>query len=570
MSRVHSSVVIVVKDSTVEVIGQTKDTGAARLVVPVHPFLKVEVNGERVTGNIQVGMQDLVQVQVLNTPPTRHISLTISNDSMKAQLLVRYVQGVERWLQSIAPTEYAVLRVEERLHAPEKFTLQDVEEELSTQHIAGSIDWDTIEHVINHDEGGQCICAEGVEPTAGEPERYDLISFAETAKVGITPILPILTVSAGTIVAERRPAVEGTAGSTVNGQAVPPRQSKQGIQKLGNGVEDTNGLIISRRSGRVVFTSRLLDVVETLVIDEPHRLVDGHVLFDGDVVFQKDIGEGVEVIAGGKVYVNGSVSHANISADDGVIVSNGVVASTLRAGLKTRALKSLHPLFFGLIEELQSLRMAVSQLEQINTERNLVIPTGRILAKLLQEKFLEVQNWHGRFEEWQNAHSASIGPAWTSFISGLIDQLQPRRLTAMRTIRGLELLISLVEARIALLPSDEDAKEAWIQVRNAERSDLLATGDIVATGQGFYQCKVESQSAIKAMGHPGVLLGCEVVAGQSVLAREVGSRAEVPTTVEIQTPDGSITVGHAFPGTTLRYGEFQNRIRESQSNLVWP
>lgn len=570
MSHTKHTAVITVTDSGVQVSALSKDARPATLVVPAHPFLHVQVNGEAVRGSVEVRPEDSIHVKLLDSPPVREMSVSVSEDEMQAELNIHYAIGVERKLQATDPSERVVLRVQERELATQMFAFQEVEQELRDRQVLLNVDWPAVTALLRSEQGGQCLCAQGILPVPGEPEHYELLAMPSQERIGITPVFPLVTVGAGTVVAKRKPAVEGSPGKTVSGRIVVVPASATKLPKLGKGVEEDDGFVRATRSGRVVLNPRLLDVAETLVFEESHHLVDGHVLFDGDIVFQHDVGEGIEVVAGGKVYVRGGVSHARISAEAGIVVSTGVVASTLRAGLKTQTLRTLHSLLPPLAAELDDLAVTVRRVESQYGTKGLPIPTGKVIAKLLEDKFDGFAKWPGLLEQWVVTHGRSAGPEWVEFLKALQEQIQPLRLTGLRNIRGLELLKDLLRTRIEWLPTEEEAKEAWIQVRNAERSDLMATGDIISTGQGFYQCQVQSQSSVRASGQPGVFVGCQIVAREFASAREVGSQAEVPTSVEVQSSKGSIEVDRVHPGTVLKAGSLIFKVEKDLSRLVWP
>lgn len=571
MSQTRRPTIIAVTGTGIDVIFSDPDAEPARLDVPPHPFLQVLQNGKPVVGMTLVGPKDTIQVELKDTEATRELSVQIAPDAMGAVLRVRYVSGTRRRLRQSVPSVHVELEVDEFLIVAGKFTRIELEDALISQRITTQIDYDAMDEVASSEEGGDCVCATGIPAIPGEPEKYrSLVEVSGSQLIGIVPVHPVVSVLAGTAIAQWTAAKEGKTGVTVRGEPVPVRPVRTPLPKLGKGVREESGTILASRAGRVVRTARLLDVAETLVFEESHQLTDGHVMFDGDVVFKQDVADGVEVLAGGKVFVAGNVSHARISADQGILVSGGAVAATLRAGTKMVALSELLALFQALQEEIETLVSAVKQVEVIYAARGQAPEAGRILAKLLDDKFHEFSRWPAEFEQWRVTQGTSAGPEWSNFVLALTGQIQSSRLTTLKNVRGLEILTELLEQRIAILPDRNEGAEAWIQVRNAERSDLVATGDIVATGHGFYQCKVTSGSSVKAGGQPGVLLGCVVMAGTTVDAREIGSQAEVPTTVEIRGSDGEIKAKKIHPGTVLKAGSWQYKVHKDLVDVTWP
>ncbi|MCF8566127.1 FapA family protein [Alicyclobacillus tolerans] len=565
-------VLLTVTNAGVDVPKFKDNAQAATLRILQHPHLTVRVNGKLAVGSFRIFGGERVQVDLSSEPAQRTATVEVSEDGMQAVLHIQYIPGTKRALKPVSQSAVATVEVVETSLFPLPFDLGEIRGILEQYRISFQVDYAAISSLLATGANGKCVCARGIPFVPPIAEHYEVVSSAsaQTRLIGIVPVHPVSSAKAGEIVAIHHPAKAAIPGTNVRGEVVVPKAPNTRLQRLGDGVvEDDEGHVVAVRPGRIIFTPVSLDVAHTLIIDHDHKVSDGLIHFNGDVVVKGSVMTGVEIVATGRVSVNGSADHARIIADEGIQVDRGVFASSLSAGMRMRTLLQLRGLLQPLAAELELFIAAVSQVEQASQQHGLALRTGPIALKLLEGKFQSLLNVVDALKLWSEENAHSIGVEWLRFIQHATGELSFGRLTLADSTASWCRLQESLQEKLETLPEAAD-QGADVVVRTAQRSVLEASRDIVSTGQGFYQCQLRSGRAVEANGEPGVVLGCTVVAQTGVHAREVGSQAEVNTSIEIHDKEGQIVAKHIHPGTRLSISGWQHRVQKDMRNVKWP
>lgn len=571
MAPTNQQTLLEVVETEVLVLGADAQAEPAVLNVAPQPFLDVFMNGERVTGRRTVYAEDKIQVQVVDTPFVRQTWVDVTPDGLQATLHIQYEAGIKRTLRPIAASADVHLIVSEAPLVPAPFELSEIQTALQNNKVTYQIDFAAIAGFLATQESGECVCAVGTPVVETISERYEILvaESNDVTLVGIIPINPVISILEGTVFAVHQPRVDGTPGTNVRGELIPPEPVVSKLPIIGKGAERLkDGRVMARRAGRVVVTTRLLDVAESFVVERNLQATDGYIVFDGDVIIRGDVEEGTEIVAGGQVFVSGSVSRGTISADDGVVISGGAFGCTLQAGLRMSALLRLSNLLSRLQEELNTLVTAVEQVHSTVAARGADLPAGKIAAKLLDDRFDSYRMWPKNIEDWLATDGKAAGAVWSKFVESLTVELSYQRLTSVRDVSAWKMLSHLLNKKVSELIS-HPSEEADIQVRNAQNARLQATGSIISTNQGYYQCDLTAGKAVRASGNPGAILACTVFA-QNVFAREIGSHAETNTTIQLHNTDGSVNATTVHPGTVLAVGTWRHKVPKEMKNVTWP
>ncbi len=559
-------------DCALRIISENPNDASAELSVPVHPLVQAKLDGRIVTGKIEVNAASQIELNCCELPVTRKLSIEVSKDAMTAHVTIDYRTGSKAIVLDESPMRVIDLKIREEPIYPRPFLLSDVQSLLDEQGVVYGIDLESVNAFIQTGEPGSWICAIGRKPIPAVPEHYDVLvtSAGAPSFIGIVPIRPIVTVRENTLLMTHQPDVESIPGVNLFGQVVAAKPVATRLPRLGQGLlEDEEGSVYSTRAGRVIVTPRLLDVANTLVIEHSLSLSDGYIKFDGDVMIQGDVNEGVQITAGGQVFVSGFVSQASITADAGVVISGGVFQSTIRAGTRLGALNDLKQMCISMREEFAQFVQAAIQLQKALGARSQFIEAGKLASILLQEKFVELLRWSKLLLDWKVTFNASIDGLWITWIEHLAYELSQIRLQTVRDIFTWESLLQDLDAKLLDIP-DETEMDVDIQVKNAQHADLESTGRMMSVGQGFYQCHLKAGKEISARGIPGVILGCEVMAGVHVVAREIGSQAESVTQIQVQSKEGQIEAGLIYPGTLLTIGHWHHKVVKEMRDAHWP
>ncbi len=556
----------------INIISSHPNDAPGTLVVPVHPLVEIKLDNVPAKGRVEVYPNSHIEVIFNELKAERSVELAVSKDKMSVQLIARYTNGTKISLPYTEPTKMLTLRIREDTVSPELFQRSEIESLLQEKGIVFGIDWGEIQRFIESGVSGQCTCAIGKWPIETIPERYEILveKAAEPTMIGIVKVQPILTVRANELVASHQQAMDGVPGMDVYGQLIPPASVKARLPRVGKGLEESqDGLVRSTRGGRVIVTPKLLDVANTLTIDNSLSVADGHVQFEGDIVIRGNVNESVEITAGGQVFVTGFVSQATIIADGGVIVSGGIFQSTITAGTRLTVLNELKQMLIGLQDEFSQFVLAAEQLHDALGIRATLFGAGKIAATLLQEKFTHILRWPRMVLDWKQANGAIVSGTWTNWLDQIAFELSQNKLLAARDIFAWKFLLKEIESTLGEIPGQEEI-EVNVQVKNAQRSTVESSGRIICVGQGFYQCKLKAHRDIEAVGAPGVILGCEVTCGNHVTAREIGSQAESTTVVHIQSKEGQVKANCIHPGTLLTVGPWSHKVIKEMRDANWP
>jgi uncharacterized protein len=561
-----------VVSSKVEVISNHLNDAPAKLYVPVHSLVQVCVDNQVTTGMVNIYPHTSIEVKFSEEQAVRNAEIQVSSDKMAAELLIDYSPHVRVEMKDSPGGRIVQLQFLEIKTHPKPFNIQEVESVCMNAGVVYGLNLDNIKHLLETGRSGSCICALGKKPVQLVPERYELRihSSEDPIFVGIVPVRPILTVRNGVLVAEHRPEVRGMSGTNVLGQAVVPEPVRTRLPRIGRGLEENgNGNVHSLRKGRVISTLQMLDVANTLVFENSLSVVEGHVQFDGDVIVHGDVNEGVEIVSGGQVFVTGFVSNAAIVADAGVIVSGGVFQSKISAGARHRVLNDLKEHLQSLQKEFVQFVAAAEQLHDALGIRAHLVGAGKLATTLLQDKFVDFLRWPKLILDWKQEYQLSLDSIWTKWIDQLAYEISQTRLQTARETYPWRSLLQEIEYRITEIISEVNS-DVDIQVKNAQHSDMESTGRIIAVGQGFYQCKLKAHGEVLAQGAPGVILGCEVNAGNHVCAREIGSQAESTTTIHVESIDGFVGASIIHAGTLLSVAHWNHKVVKEMRDAHWP
>lgn len=573
MPQERQQIKVGVQNNQILILGQSENALPVSLLIPNHELLSVRINGQKVERRVSVREDTQIDVSLLNKSAEKSAKFHISADLLRAALVIEYHPGLKITLHDAEPSTFLELRVTEEIIPPERYTNEEIVNLIKGQKLTGPIDWGAIIALLASGASGECVFLEGVAPIEGIEEHF-AVTLKEPKReeaFGIKYIRPILTVRSDTELAIHVAEVPGVPGMDVFGHVISPRPIKKLTQKLGKGViESDERKVISTRGGRFVNTTKLLDVAEILEFDSNLEAAEGLVQFDGDILVHGDVLDGVEIEAGGHVQVDGHVSHAKITCDGAIVIKGGVFQSTIQAGTRSMALLHLQTLLKELQVRFQTFLNAIEQLKNALGNKTNSVPLNRMTTSLLTEnKFGDLLEWSVTLQNWIRTFGSSISAIWINWMEQLSAEFTIARLETVRDLEYWKQLLNQLDKKIESIPSVQ-ASEADIQVRNGQNSQLQCTGSVLASGQGFYQCTVKAGRAIIVNGTPGMILGSVIESELFVQAKEIGSRAEVPTFITVRASKGEIQASCVHPGTILAAGSWNQKVLKEIIDFKWP
>jgi uncharacterized protein len=163
---------------------------------------------------------------------------------------------------------------------------------------------------------------------------------AADGRVNFKELGLIQNVVAGQPLARKLPPEPGQPGRTVTGKMMPARNGRDISTPMGRNVHmgDDGATLIADINGLVTFISGKINVEEIFTVPGDVDLKTGNVMFLGTVVVQGNVEDGFSVKASGDVEVRGSVGKCEIVAEGDIIIHQGIAG---KGGGKINAGKNI-------------------------------------------------------------------------------------------------------------------------------------------------------------------------------------------------------------------------------------
>jgi uncharacterized protein len=191
------------------------------------------------------------------------------------------------------------------------------------------------------------LVAEGSRPQNGrdahvqynfetDKSKHQLREAAD-GKVNFKELGLIQNVVAGQPLARKLPPEAGKTGRTVTGKVIPARNGKDAPMPMGRNVHvaEDGATLIADLNGQVTIIGGKINVEEIFTVPGDVNLKTGNIMFLGTVVVQGSVDDGFSVKASGNIEVRGSVGKSEIVAEGDVIIHQGVAGKgggTISAG----------------------------------------------------------------------------------------------------------------------------------------------------------------------------------------------------------------------------------------------
>ena len=191
------------------------------------------------------------------------------------------------------------------------------------------------------------LVAEGSKPQNGrdsyvqynfetDKNRHQLREAAD-GRVNFKELGLIQNVVAGQPLARKLPPEPGQIGRTVTGKVIPARNGRDVAAPLGRNVHmgDDGTTLIADINGLVTFLAGKINVEEIFTVPGDVDLKTGNVMFLGTVIVMGNVQDGFSVKASGNIEVRGSVGKCEIVAEGDIIIHQGVAGKgggTINAG----------------------------------------------------------------------------------------------------------------------------------------------------------------------------------------------------------------------------------------------
>lgn len=183
------------------------------------------------------------------------------------------------------------------------------------------------------------VVAVGLQPTPGvngyvkvlfEEQDQKRPAEREDGSVDYREMRQLANVKTGQLIATRVPPLPGTAGTTVTGETVAPKEGKEASFKVGKNVvvNPDKTAMYAAMDGLVTWTDKeKLNVFPVFEINGDVDYHTGNIDFVGTVVIRGNVLTGFRIRASGDIRVTGGVEGADLESDGSIEISGGIIGS---------------------------------------------------------------------------------------------------------------------------------------------------------------------------------------------------------------------------------------------------
>ncbi|NMB12255.1 MAG: DUF342 domain-containing protein [Firmicutes bacterium] len=518
----------------------------------------VKVNGREVMDKYTISADDVIEVLPADEEAICEVKVIVSSTKMQALASFHRQAGKTFRVRDIPEGPFAYVTAELiEVTTPPEPTVEDVMEKLAEAGVVFGIDQEAVEGLVKGFGTTPVVVAEGRPP--GEPVdgmiRYLFTELAEkdidpnATRIDLYDRHTIPWVQPRDVLADKTDPQAGEPGTNVYGEAIRPRNYRNPVLSVGEGVElrDEGRQAVATREGRPILDGKTIKVIPTYLVPKDADASTGHIRFSGDVMVNGDVLDRVEVISGGVVEVSGLVSHARVMGQQGVVVRKGVIGGQIRAGGISAESKMILSVVRVLILRLEELLKALQQLQRDPRMQQLKLSDGQVVKQLLESRFNEIPKRVVELEDYAAASPNLFQevPQLTTILRNKLMGLGP---TSIASRWELQPLISSLQD-FALYLEAMQAADADIEVKSLQNAVLEASGKVVINGTGCYYSTILAGKGVKAPR--GLLRGGKVVVNEgNVEFKELGGPGGISTEVTV-VGSGVIIAQTVYPNVIL-------------------
>ncbi|MCF8568134.1 FapA family protein [Alicyclobacillus tolerans] len=533
------------------------------LTIPSNQQIHVLIDGKQVVGKHLVHEGHTIEVRTNPSPPSITWSSRISQDMLNVFFTVHIEKGQEFRLKE---TDEASRNVHLELDSinclPQPLTQDEIISALEKGGYVGEIDEVAIHELSLTTETTERIVVRGVSPIPGKRGYYELV-YSEKDYDPLHRHMRLSTVYAGAILAVLQPELPGTPGRDVYGHAIPAPPNKK-PQSLGPGVILIGNQVVAKRSGRLVYTNDLVDVVPELVI--PHALTpkDGNIEFDGDVIVYGSLEDGCLIRATGTVTIHGNIYGSTVMAEKGIAIKGHVIKSIVIAGQSQLIYGNLLP----------QLKQSVRQFHLFQQEYNIVLEQatkrvhdektfGMIAHVLLRDRHPDLTT---HFQALLEYHDITLCTS-DALYNRLVHELKAKWIGLGSTqihLRDISYVGNLLQEYRNYVELMKSTGVAHVKAANVTSSSIRASGKVLVLDSGVYSSSIESGDALFVKGN---VRGGFLTAKRFIEIYEFGTPFGTETSAKVLDESGRIFIKRRHPNTLIEVGLYRNRNLLNETNV---
>lgn len=366
------------------------------------------------------------------------------------------------------------------------------------------------------------LVAEGTRPQNGrdafvqfsfetDKTKYRLKEAAD-GRVNFKELGLIQNVVAGQPLARKLPPENGQTGRTVTGKVIPARNGKDIPTPLGRNVHmaEDGSTIIADINGQVIYVGGKINVEEIFTVPGDVDLKTGNIMFLGTVIVQGNVEDGFSVKASGNIEIRGSVGKCELVAEGDIVVHQGVAG---KSG--------------GVIQAGKSIWAKFIENASVEAGENVIVSDGLINSTIVANKKIICQGKRaaivgGRYRACEEINAKTfgspVGGAETILEVGYdpkskekMDQLQAQAYRIKRQVEELDKNIATLNAIKKQKKELPEEKEAILQdylIRREEQVQEVRSLAKEIESIQVYLNGLKTKGRISASGriYPGVKL----------------------------------------------------------------
>ncbi|MEW5762948.1 MAG: FapA family protein [Bacillota bacterium] len=554
-----------VQDGKVRVRDPVED-GRPATVAPGRG-VRVLVNGQEVTGPVEVREQDTVVLETLTEKVPGEARVLVATGGLEAYLETKLETVTAYEVFDQGPREDLVVEALPRSISSFPYSMEEVLSLLAAAGVQYGILKEAIEAFLARPADGRLLVARGKPPEPPVDERLEIFFpekttgrplVREDGSVNFYEQDRFFSVGPGTVLARKHPAVPGQPGKAVTGEEIAPPPPKtvdiipgKGTELAGDGLQ-----VVATTGGRPVVSraqnTYRFEVIPSLVCEGDVDLGTGNVRFKGDVKVTGSVTHGTTVEATGKIEVLGAVLESSVEAGGDVDIKGNIIAGTVRAGGKYAHMEKFATPLEELLRALMPAAVAARQLVAQASQGPHRLEAGQALLLLFDRKYPEVPAHIKKIGDLYKEASRS-GLDLPEELANLVKKME-QTFTGVNLLRmnDFRVLASfLTELRsVAAQVTEMAAVRANITAPYAVNSLLEAAGDVVLTGQGCYSTTIRAGGTVRIAG---VFRGGEAQGREGVFVGEAGSEMGIQTRIRAGAR-GKVQIEKAHPGVIIQVG----------------
>ena len=539
--------------------------------------VELYVNGSLQAGQVPVLSTDRIEVKLIQRELTGFFHIEVTEDKMKANLVVDPARIISYELIDQEPRQHLVLEKNfwEELRSP--FDLDQLQQAISDTNVTFGINLSEAFSSIVNPQRAKVLVAKGLPPEPPADERVEILfqqSFdlspviREDGKVDYHNIRNIICVEEGAALAYVHQETPGKPGIDVYGEPVLPPPPRKVVLKADKGAEliENGKKVVARRSGRPVVKELgnvyLVGVEDVLIHNGNVDLGSGNISFKGSLVIVRgSVQDSLTVQTTGLIAINGAVSSARVIGYDGIRIDGNAMNSTIYAGIDERLLHDLRNKIELLERDLgQTVKILnlLSKQECININQ---VKYGYMLRVVIEKKMTQIPNLINEII------------SMCQFLFMDLPEEVEKTVLAVKRIIDNPYVVTMEEDLIQLLQGIQFTRDyfkgrsmhkANLDMAGAVNCQLFATGDVVIRRYGCFNTAIQADGNVVVNN---VFRGGLIKANGNISIGEAGTEIGVKTIIEAGK-GSKVRICECNEGVIIRIGNQVSRVLSRMNGLA--